>query len=881
MTAEDENPKKEIHVHGNVEKITTIGTVSGNVLIVSDEFAQELGAEEGAPSVPDDIKELFDKGWAFRDAGKYEDARTKFQEALALSVEREHAVAEAKSKWYLAILLYEWDKNPTAAKVIFQECVGVFQSNKLRDDIAATLFHLGVIELEAGNLDQAEAYISKYLEIEKRLGKKLRIASALHQLGWIEDHRGHSKAAIDFYDQAMTSFLSVYQENNAETEREAIQGIAASYHHKGLVFEHDGKPEDAEINFVGALEWQRKAGVQINIGRILFLLARFKYGQNQYDIGTQFLDEATEIYKQIGDSIRYAQCLDLKGRLYFTRGQTDKAIILFRSALDAVKASGNYREVEIYLDKLGNVYLEAKKFKEARQYFEEARDLSLRENSLEGYEESVEGLARIAHLERKPEERDRLLLEGVKTLEQLLLSAQAEPKRAFALGRIGFFYEMMEKYEQALVYFQKAKRAYETLEDIGGIANSMGSIARMHGSLNRRGEEFDTYRELKKLLDGSGYYNLIAGTAINLGEIYMQIGNLDEAKLMFQEAELFCYRYNLVEYQQHLKNSINRLAEQINLRKPTQLSFEQLIAELFELIEWFPEAKDSIFRLWMWGRKDDLVANYRNTSDIKFMICQDDVDTFLKIARSLHPFSFLCLQVVSTKYPGTAMDLIPFPPGKSMFFDPALSVFIQEGEGHPVMLQFLRGGIDSRYHVTSTKAQSKITGNEGFIITGWSLGLPNQAYQLILVNSANDLIAQGIFFLPYESHLASDKLANDLRFSKERDLIPIYFDSLPDSESAEIVTSKAINLPILIDGEAEHLQRQIRKVKQSLYQLSTASKESARTAFSNFIFEVEELNDNFAGKQSLHANIYILSFPSIAERVLHIALVILNSQDVV
>jgi tetratricopeptide (TPR) repeat protein len=552
MTAEDENSKKEIHVHGDVEKLTTIGTVRGNVLIVGEDFAQELDSEEDAPSVPDDIKELFDKGWALRDAGKYEDARAKFQEALALSVEREHAVAVAKSKWFLAIISYEWDKNPDDAKAIFQECIGVFQSNKLREDIAATLFHLGVIELEADNLDQAEAYISRNLEIERKRGKKLRIASALHQLGWIEDHRGHSKAAIDFYDQAMTSFMSVYQENNAKTEREAIQGIAACYHHKGLVFEHDGKPEDAEINFVGALEWQRKAGVQINIGRILFLLARFKYRQNQYDIGTQFLDEATEIYRLMGDSILYAQCLDLKGRLYFTRGQTDKAIALFESALDAVKASGNYREVEIYLDKLGNVYLEARKFEQAKQFFEQARDISLRENSLEGYEESVEGLARIAHLEKKFDERDKLLLEGVETLEKLLLSAQAEPKRAFALGRIGSFYEMMEKYEQALIYYQKAKRAYETLEDIGGIANCVGSIARMHGLLKRRGEEFDTYRELKKLVDGSGYYELIAGTAINLGEIYMQIGNLDEAKLMFQEAELLCYRYNLVKYQQHL-----------------------------------------------------------------------------------------------------------------------------------------------------------------------------------------------------------------------------------------------------------------------------------------------------------------------------------------
>jgi hypothetical protein len=330
--------------------------------------------------------------------------------------------------------------------------------------------------------------------------------------------------------------------------------------------------------------------------------------------------------------------------------------------------------------------------------------------------------------------------------------------------------------------------------------------------------------------------------------------------------------------QKSVKNSIKRLAEQINLRKPPQLSFEQLIAELFELIEWFPEAKDSILRLWMWGRKDDLVANYRNTSDIKFIIFQDNVDTFLKVARSLHPFSFLCLQVVGAEYPGSAMDMIPFPIDKNIFFDCAVPYKTRIEEGF-YTVGFLSGSLQSRYAMTSTKVQSKVTGNEGIVIAGWSLGLPEQVHQLISGSSANNLIKQGIFFLPYERHLASDKLANDLRFGKEYDLIPVYFDSLPNSESVEIVTSKVVNLPILAGSEAGHLQRQIRKVKQSLYQLSTASKESARTALSNLIFEIEELNESSTDQQSLKANVYILSFPSMAERMFHIALVILNNQE--
>ena len=43
-------------------------------------------------------------------------------------------------------------------------------------------------------------------------------------------------------------------------------------------------------------------------------------------------------------------------------------------------------------------------------------------------------------------------------------------------------------------------------------------------------------------------------TAINLGEISLQIGNLDEAKMLFQEADFLCRKYNL-HFAEHLKKS--------------------------------------------------------------------------------------------------------------------------------------------------------------------------------------------------------------------------------------------------------------------------------------------------------------------------------------
>lgn len=835
---------------------------------------------ETAPSVPNDIQKLFDEGFALRDMGKYTDARVIFQKSLELSTEYKNSFAEAKAKYGLAIISHEWDHNNVSAKALLKESLKEFKTINSEKDVAVALFQLGVIEIGDGNLDQAEAYLRHALSIEEKHEIKLGIAHTLHQLGWIEDHRGHTKQAIDFYDQALNYFLSLYQEGDPKAEKKATQGIAGCYHHKGLVYKHEGNVEEVESNYVQALEWYRKTGFKPDIGKILYLLAELKYQEAQYSAGTEFLDEAIGIYKEeIRDNTFYARCLDLKGRLHFTLGHTDEANSMFESALSAVEKSGNYEEQEEYLNKVGHVYLKAQKVDKAKDYFERAKNLSHQKGLLDGYAASVKNLAQIAHIENNLDERNKLLSDGIQALEKLILSVQADPRKVFLTGEIGFLYEKMENYQQALIYYQRAKRGYESLLNIWGIANCLGSIAHIKGLLGKKNEEYDTYREIKKLITGTPYYDLIAGTAINLGEIEMQIGNLNEAKILFQEAEYLCRKYNL-HYLSHLKKSLERLTEQINLRKPPELNFKQLIQELFELVEWFPEAKDNILRFWMWGRNEALISNYRNSGGVNLMVCQDNVDTFLKIAEVIHPYSDICLQVVSSEYPGTGIDIIPFPKDKKIFFDCAVPYKEKVGE-NMYTVNYLSGGIYSRYTLTSDTVRSKITGNEGITIIGWSLGLPIQAHQIILSRSAEKLINNKIFFLPYERHLANDKLLTDLRLSKEFKLIPVYFDSLPSSENVEILTSKIIDLPILSPNDVKHsdLGKKVRKIKQTFYQLLSDNRASAQSSLNTLRFEIEELIDNCVSKKSIPLKIYILDFPGILERELHVALIIAEQTE--
>jgi tetratricopeptide (TPR) repeat protein len=828
--------------------------------------------EAEVPKVPDDIEKLFEEGNRLRDEGKYEEARAIFQQAVEAGSRHEHLLATAAARYYLSVILHEWDRNSDDAISLLRECVRDFKTVRSERHVARALHLLGEIELERGNLDEAEAYLSQNLELDKKNDDKRGIALTVHMLGWLEDHKGRFGKALDFYDQALSYWLGIHQEGDPKTIKEAIHSIAGEYQHKGLAHEHLGNIEGVEFNYMRALEWHRKSDFKPDVGKILFLLARLKYREAQYDDGTAFLDEAIELYTQTGDNSWRGRCLDLKGRMHFTLGQKEKATEIFELALADLEKAGDYKEQEACLNKLGRIHLESRKIDQAKDYFERARDLSLRNGLLESYSASVKNLAEIAHIKKDTDERNRLISEGIANLEKYLLSVQAEPERAFVIGQIGSFYEGMEDFEQALAYYQKARKAFESLSDIGGLANSLGSIARMKGLLGRLNEEFDTYRELKKILDGTPYYELIAGTAANLGVFQMRTGNLYEAKMLFQEAATLCRKYNLSHLSTVEKN-LERLDEIEAGRKPPELSFRELIDELFEWVEWFPEAKDSILRLWMWARAEDVFGNYRNNRGVKLMVCQDDLGVFLTTSQIFRPYADLCLQVVSSKYPGSAVDVIPFPMDKQLFFDCAVPVM--QGSGDVGTVKFLRGSISSRYALTGgTRVRSQLTGNEGVTITGWSPGLPPQAHELILSSSADELVNRKIFFLPGERYLAEDKLIPDLHHSTELGLVPVYFGSLPESENVEVVNSALIALPALSDEVAGQLRAHIRPVKRALVQLLAAPKNTMQAELNAFVFALEELADKTADARAIRIEVDVLEFPRGLEKDLQVAFVI-------
>jgi tetratricopeptide (TPR) repeat protein len=820
---------------------------------------------------PPQFVRVFQRGIKARNKGKYEEARRLFKNSLEVAKNNRHRLAEGKARHMLGVVLFEKDDRLEDAIVVLQESLRVFEKCGSSHWQASTLFQMGKIETLAGELDKAWAHTSKALEIHKGSKKDQDIAWDLQQLGWIQLHRGKLDEAQQLCEQALSIFQGLYQGTRKEDDIIVADAIGCCYHDQGVLFAKSGRPEQAKGYFLEAIEWQRKAGLKQDIMRSLFSLARIEFQIGEYEDGKGYLDEAIRLAKEAGNAHLEAQYIELEARYFYTIGDKKASIATFEVALSRLRDDDLERTK--YLNQIGLFFLEEGNLELAKQRFSHVLSLSLPDILIEERASATSRLARIASLEEKKNEAGEWWKQTIEVLEKLVVSRCPKPQLARTFGWLGAVHEELGNIQDALRYYVRARTEFEELHDVYGLTRAICSVGHMHGRLHNRQEEFKAYHKAKRLISRTGFHDLIAGTAIDLSNIYLDLGNLSEARNMLQEAIHLCGKHRIRQYDKVLNKLVERFNQEAEIRRVPIMDFRDLVGELYALVDWFPEAQDSILRLWIWGRQEQILANFRALDGVKLVIYEDDTDKFLKLAEMLNPFADLCLQVVSTEYPGVGMDLVPYPKDKEFFFDFALPV-IEKREDNKVIVRYVQGGIDSRYSLTSDSIVSKATGNEGAVIMGWAIGLPGQAHKLLLSSSRAEILKGKVFFLAYQRHLAENPFLNDLGFSKHFGMIPVYIDHLPRSDDVELIRRRPFRIHIPRKDGILSSSRYFDRIKMALRQLPIARTETIGIELNRLADAIQDLATNSTADGLLELDVYFLKFTGTLEDDTHIAVVV-------
>jgi len=893
--------QKEIH----------IGQIYANQVLIGDQGRQTQN--QGTPrstadaikppnELPENINALLKEGGTAFNAGRFEEARNAYENALNLAEAGNHVTVKIRVKVNLAAISWYWDREPEAAKQLLETCLEELRNTGFDAERADVLFELGTVMGVLGDFDQAQNLLRLAMDWYRKLGRKLSEAATLVQLGWEIGYQGTSDETLELNREALDCYMTVYHTADAENRERAIQGIAHCYFQRAMVYKREAKVEEAETALMSCLEWQRKIEKNHELAKILRELAGLKFHERDVQQGCEYLKEAREIYSSLGLSLEEARCLDMIGRLLFTLGKRKQASSYWAAAATAAEKAEDGGETAEFLFKLGQMQIDSGNLDDAKQLLERARDAA-------GYRgddraRCLAALARVAEMENEPEKSRTLLKEAIASVKKFLPTVQAPPRRAELLSDIGTYHQELEEYSEALTYFQRSKEVFESISNLSGTARTLGIIAHLKGRLGRVNEEREVYVELRKLVEGTPHYDIIAVADINLAEFEMRNNNLAEAKRLLKSAETLCRKYQL-PYLQHVVLSLDHVESALAARRPPHADIDELIDELYDQLHGCPQNKDGYLRYWVFSRSADIVGNLRGSSGLHFHIIEDSLDSFQALATKFSIYADWSLLVVPSKFPENVKDWIPVTNEMRLFQGTAMLCVKQEEDSKQELAkqalaslgetteddqvdtqdceipdwfrywQIAKGGTLSRYIIVSTGEEpDKNSELTGYAIVGWSPALPQQFHQLVFQNDAEGFKKRKMFFMYYNRGAVEDGLLWDLRLGKEFQFLPVYSGSLPHSEKVQLVTAIAIKLPVFSDTAANVFVTQIRKVKQCIQQLLSCTKDSATHILNQLSADVANLIDEVKPDDFIDLKVYLLEWSDDLTESVHPAMVV-------
>lgn len=286
--------------------------------------------------------------------------------------------------------------------------------------IAESLDHLGQLELQLGNLEEARRHFEEALaERRERLGPNdPLVATSLNNLASVHIRSG----ALDEAEVALADALRIRRLQRDDYETSLVLENLAVMHYRG------GEIADSEREFTEALELRRRAvgdehldvatGLN-NLAIVLTALERFGDAEARYE-------ESLALYRRLlGDAHPdVARSINNVGMFYYRQARYEEAEPRFREAaeLNTAALGADHIEVAANLNNLGLVL----------------RDTGRHEQALEAFGRSLEiELASRPNHEAVPQTRSNLadLLVRMGRLadaEAALRTARVEYVRAFS-----------------------------------------------------------------------------------------------------------------------------------------------------------------------------------------------------------------------------------------------------------------------------------------------------------------------------------------------------------------------------------------------------------------------------------------------------------------
>ncbi len=232
--------------------------------------------------------------------------------------------------------------------------------------LAPALFQLGKLSIHLGKIDASIKSQERCLAIFRETGNKSGAAKCLYQLGYMETLQGKYGIAVEHLQEAMI----LYQ------ELEKKSGIVSCYMVLGDLEGDKGDLKNAKRHYEKALLISRESGNKSGAAASLWRLGYIGVEQGLYQKAREFFEESLEIFRVLSDISNIAYCLRCIGEVEIYEGNFTKA----KNHL--IQSEELYRKREEYKLGIGDclflyglIYFLQKDYEKAMDLFKKALNI--------------------------------------------------------------------------------------------------------------------------------------------------------------------------------------------------------------------------------------------------------------------------------------------------------------------------------------------------------------------------------------------------------------------------------------------------------------------------------------------------------------------------
>jgi tetratricopeptide (TPR) repeat protein len=259
-------------------------------------------------------------------------------------------------------------------------------------------------------------------------------------------------------------------------------------------------------------------------------LGRFHYAQGNYDEGIIFVEKASNIFNDLKNERKLAECHNVLAKFSEAVFRFDEAIYHYLLSLELYTKLEDREGQSLTIFSLGSVQYKKGNYDEALEFY--GKNLEICKNNQKEIAKTLSQIALINQIKGKY----GMALEFYNKSLDIKKNLKERDGVVHIQCQIARIYYDKKEYDKALEFYKKSLEIEKEIENFIGVARTLVQIAMIHQAKGDYDQAINLYNESLIIDKNLGNHIGISRTLVQIATIYQAKGGYDQAFSLYNES---------------------------------------------------------------------------------------------------------------------------------------------------------------------------------------------------------------------------------------------------------------------------------------------------------------------------------------------------------